>query len=112
MKIAIPVENNMLFTHFGHCPAFALIEVDEAAKKIVSRDDVAAPPHEPGLLPTWLAERGVGLVIAGGIGAKARDLLAEKGVKTIVGAAQATPEAIVSAYLEGKLSIGENCCNH
>jgi predicted Fe-Mo cluster-binding NifX family protein len=34
-----------------------------------------APEHQPGLLPLWLKERGVNVVIAGGIGSRAMDLL-------------------------------------
>ncbi|MDD3370668.1 MAG: NifB/NifX family molybdenum-iron cluster-binding protein [Alphaproteobacteria bacterium] len=112
MKIAIPVENNQLFSHFGHCPAFALIEIDETSKKILSRTDLDAPPHEPGLLPPWLAERGVNLVVAGGIGARASDLFAKNGIKVISGVASASPEAIVSDFLSGTLKTGANCCNH
>jgi predicted Fe-Mo cluster-binding NifX family protein len=112
MKIAIPVENNQLFPHFGHCPSFALIEVDDQAKNIVLRTDVEAPPHEPGFLPSWLAERGVNLVLAGGIGARAVELFSKNGIQVIVGVPLASPEALVSDFLSGKLRTGANCCTH
>ncbi len=112
MKIAIPVENGMLFTHFGHCPAFALLDANEQEKKITGQTEVAAPPHEPGLLPPWLAKQGVTLVMAGGIGARACDLFAQNGIKVIAGVSPASPEAIVTDYLDGKLATGANCCNH
>ncbi len=112
MKIAIPVENNKLFPHFGHCPAFALIEVDEKAKSIKSRSDVQAPPHEPGLLPPWLAKQGVNLIMAGGIGARACDLFSQNGIKVIAGVPLESPESLVSDYLNGKLMTGKNSCDH
>ncbi|MCK5555338.1 MAG: ATPase, partial [Alphaproteobacteria bacterium] len=39
MKIAIPVSEGKLFTHFGHCPTFALIDADKEKKRIISRTD-------------------------------------------------------------------------
>ena len=58
MRIAIPLADGKLAMHFGHCERFALVDVDPTEKKILKREDIAAPPHEPGLLPKWLAERG------------------------------------------------------
>ena len=65
MKYAVPVNGDVVSAHFGHCEQFALIEVDEAKKQILKKELVNSPGHEPGLLPQWLAEKGVGLVIAG-----------------------------------------------
>ncbi len=112
MIVAIPISEGKLFPHFGHCAAFAMIEVDQAAKKILGRSDVAAPPHQPGLLPGWLAERGVKLVIAGGLGGRALDLLTQNGIETVVGAPVETPEKLVTDYLAGTLSSGANACDH
>jgi len=86
MKIAIPLAEGKLTMHFGHCASFALIEVDATQKKILKREDVDAPPHQPGLLPPWLAERGANVIIAGGMGQRAQELFAAQGIKVIVGA--------------------------
>lgn len=51
MRIAIPLANGKLAVHFGHCERFALVDADAAEKKIISREDIEAPPHQPGLLP-------------------------------------------------------------
>ena len=64
MRIAIPVANGELAAHFGHCERFVLVEVDPKAQQILRREDIEAPPHEPGLLPPWLAKRGVNMIIA------------------------------------------------
>jgi len=111
MKFAIPVADGMLFGHFGHAPAFALIETD-ANGAITAREDVAAPPHEPGLLPKWLSERGVELVMTGGIGPKAVELLEQKGIAVVTGITGGTPEAVVAAYFAGTLAKGANACTH
>lgn len=112
MKIAIPVAGDVLCQHFGHCERFALIDVDPATGSVTGRNDVTPPPHEPGLLPVWLSEKGANLVIAGGMGARARALLEERGVKVLIGAPAAAPEAIVAAHMAGTLTLGANTCDH
>jgi ATP-binding protein involved in chromosome partitioning len=112
MRIAIPLADGKLAMHFGHCERFALIEVDTAEKKITSREDIEAPPHEPGLLPPWLAERGATIIIAGGMGQRALGLFAGQGIQVVLGAAAETPERLVSDYLAGTLQAGENACDH
>ncbi len=112
MRIAIPVEKGALSAHFGHCQCFALIDVDTAAKRVVGREDVDAPPHEPGLLPAWLAARDVDTIIAGGMGRRAQDLFSQHNIQVIVGTETGTPEALVEAYLAGTLATGANACDH
>ena len=112
MKFAIPLAEGKLAIHFGHCASFALIDVDQATKTILQRNDVDAPPHEPGLLPPWLAERGVKCIIAGGMGQRARELFTAHGIEVTVGAAVETPEKLVTAYLSGTLQVGSNACDH
>jgi len=112
MKIAIPLADGKLCVHFGHCETFALVDADPAARKITGREDVVPPPHEPGLLPKWLAEKGVGMVIAGGMGQRAQGIFAEQGIKTLVGAPVDSPEKLVEAYLAGNLQAGDNTCDH
>jgi len=112
MRIAIPLANGKLSMHFGHCECFALVDVDPDQKKIVGREDIDAPPHQPGLLPPWLAERGATMIIAGGMGQRAQDLFTEQGVKVLVGAPAETPEKLVADFLAETLQVGENVCDH
>lgn len=112
MKVAVPVSGGRLCAHFGHCDSFAVIEVDRAKGEILSRADLQAPPHEPGLLPRWLAKEGVRLVIAGGMGSRARGLFSENGMEVITGAPSESPEEIVRRYLAGTLVTGDNACDH
>lgn len=111
MIIAIPLEDGKLNPHFGHCASFALIQTD-AANAVTERCDIEAPPHVPGLLPEWLSERGVNLVIAGGMGARAVDLFGQKGVTVVTGAPVDTPERLVAAYFRETLKTTANACNH
>jgi predicted Fe-Mo cluster-binding NifX family protein len=98
--------------HFGHCEKFALIDVDSESKKIVKQEEIDAPPHEPGLLPRWLGERDVEVIIAGGMGQRAQDLFREQRISVVVGAPSQGIEQIVEAYLAGALQTGANACTH
>ncbi|HOF40031.1 MAG TPA: NifB/NifX family molybdenum-iron cluster-binding protein [Candidatus Hydrogenedentes bacterium] len=112
MKIAIPTTGGQLAAHFGHCDQFAIVEVDPEKKTIVGTTFLTPPPHEPGVLPRWLHEQGANVIIAGGMGQRAQMLFAEQNIQVLVGAASDTPEATVSAYLEGSLVTGGNLCDH
>jgi predicted Fe-Mo cluster-binding NifX family protein len=113
VKIAIPVEGERLCGHFGQCTRFAFFDVDPSSGQIVARNDLPAPEHQPGVLPQWLSEQGTSVVIAGGIGARACDLLEANQVIVISGAPEDDPRALVTSYLGGGLSPDANSCtNH
>lgn len=112
MIIAIPLANGRLALHFGHCEQFALVDADQATKTIRARRDLTPPPHEPGLLPRWLAQQGANVIIAGGMGQRAQALFAEHTITVVIGAPAETPEQLVSAYLAGTLVSGDNVCDH
>ena len=112
MKIAIPVVEGKLCTHFGHCQQFCIINVSEG-NKITAKQMLTPPPHEPGVLPRWLAEQKVNLILAGGMGHKAQELFAQNGIKVIVGVqGSLTPEEATEAYLNNTLQTGDNACSH
>jgi predicted Fe-Mo cluster-binding NifX family protein len=112
MKIAIPLADGKLSLHFGHCEKFALVDVDPATQRILKREDVEAPPHQPGLLPAWLAERGANVIISGGMGQRAQGLFASQGIEVVIGAPADLPERLIEEYLAGTLQTGENVCDH
>lgn len=112
MKIAIPVVDGQLCLHFGHCAHFALVDVDEATKKITAQKLVEPPPHEPGVLPKWLHEQGATVILAGGMGSRAQDLFAQNGIQVVVGCPLGDPETLVGIFLSGKLVTGDNTCDH
>ena len=111
MKIAIPVVEGLLSLHFGHCESFAILDVDVENKQILSNKEVTAPAHEPGVLPRWLGELDVNMIITGGMGLRAKDMFTARAIDVIVGATAQAPETIVKRYMEGALSSGENACN-
>jgi predicted Fe-Mo cluster-binding NifX family protein len=112
MRIAIPIANGLLAQHFGHCEKFAFVDVDPATRQITASAEVDAPEHQPGLLPPWLRERGVNLVIAGGMGARAHAMFQAASIKVLIGAPAGNAGDIVRQYLDGTLVTGENACDH
>jgi ATP-binding protein involved in chromosome partitioning len=112
MRYALPVSGGVVSAHFGHCEHFALFDIDEPGKKIISKELVASPAHQPGLLPAWLAEQGVSLVIAGGMGSHAQSLFQQNRIGVVVGVSESEPEEAVLKYLEGNLDSGANICDH
>lgn len=110
MKIAIPLAGGCLADHFGHCEQFALIDANPDTKAILQITRVTPPPHEPGLLPRWLHEQGVQVIIAGGMGQRALSLFAENGITVRSGLPGRTAEESAKAFLEGGLSSGPAAC--
>ena len=110
-RIAIPVTQGVLSSHFGHCEVFAIFDVD-SENKVTGRNDVTPPPHEPGTFPAWLREQGANIIIAGGMGSRAQNLFNENGIEVIVGAPTIDPEHVLEGYLNGNLETGGNLCDH
>ena len=112
MRIACPVAAGKLCLHFGHCEKFAFVDVNPDDKSIIGTQELEPPVHAPGVLPRWLAENKVNVVIASGMGQRAQALFTEQGIEVLVGAPVESPEAAVEQYLAGTLQIGSNICDH
>jgi len=112
MRYAVPVTDGKLAAHFGHCSHFALFDVDETIMAIVSKEVIMSPGHEPGFLPAWLAEEGISVVIAGGMGSRAQDIFRENHIQVVIGVRSDDPEGIVLDYIKGTLEAGDNICDH
>jgi len=108
--IAIPLENGALCAHFGHCQTFAIVAVEN--KVITNIKEVTPPEHVPGLYPKWVAQFGVTDVIAGGMGQKAIDLFHEQKINAFVGAPTKAARELVTDFIDNKLSLTANFCNH
>ena len=109
-KAAVPVAGGVLCNHFGHCEKFAVMHVFDG--EVGAMELHVPPPHEPGVLPRWLGELGVNLIIAGGMGQRALGLFTEQGITVITGAPNLPPEALMQQYLAGSLMTGPNVCDH
>lgn len=111
-RFAIPCEGGQIATHFGHTQQFAFFDVDPDEGRIVKEEMVDAPPHQPGLLPAWLAEHGTNVVLAAGMGSRAIGLFNQQGIKAVVGVTGNDLRKVVEDYIAGTLSTGTNVCDH
>ncbi len=112
IRFAVPTAQGKLCLHFGHCECFTLIDINEETKEITRNEALTPPAHEPGVLPRWLHEQQVNIVISGGMGQRAQMLFAQNDIKVLTGATVGKPEDIVTAYLNKTLEIGDNICDH
>jgi len=91
---------------------FAIFDIDDNTKKVINRKDETPPAHEPGVLPQWLHENNVSVIIAGGMARRTQQLFAQNDIKVVIGAPSGTPEELVSAYLQDTLQIRDNISDH
>lgn len=113
MKVAIAAEKEAgvfyVTEHFGHCASFILYQVENGEAKEV--EEVENPGHQPGFLPEFLGGKGIDLVIAGGMGARAIELFNAKGIKVITGAAGEVSK-VMADFAGGRLETSGSTCNH
>lgn len=107
MKIAVAADQGMVTEHFGHCEGFMIFEIE--GKEIIKEEMTPNPGHRPGFLPVFLHEKGVEIIISGGMGGGAVDLFNEKGIRVIVGAKGEAKE-VVEKYLSGDLEYSGSIC--
>ncbi len=85
---------------------------DTENNQILKSETIANPGHRPGFLPNFLADRGVNVIISGGMGGGAVEIFNERNIEVIVGAKGNAKDA-VEAYLQGSLkSTGSVCHEH
>jgi len=109
LKLALATDGNQVAAHFGHCPEYTLVEVENGEVK--TQLTIPNPGHQPGFLPAYLSELKVTHVIAGGMGARAQELFAARGISTIVGA-QGPVSEVIRDFLTGRLVAGPSLCSH
>ncbi|MDP3447495.1 MAG: NifB/NifX family molybdenum-iron cluster-binding protein [Eubacteriales bacterium] len=108
MKIAVASEGANVTEHFGHCESFIVFEAENGA--IVLQESVVNPGHKPGFLPNFLADRGVNVIISGGMGGGAVEIFNERKVEVVVGAS-GEARAAVEQYLKGELKTTGSVCH-
>lgn len=110
MKIAVASDGKHVSGHFGHCEGFTVYEAEN--NKATKKDFVQNPGHKPGVLPVFLKDQGVNVIIAGGMGQMAQQLFNENSIEVVVGA-QGNCDDVVEQYVKGELkSTGSVCTEH
>jgi len=114
MKIAVSAENNQgensaVAHHFGRCPFFALVEVDQDEIKSVSViENPFYAGHQPGQVPGFIKEQNADVMLSGGMGGRAIQFFSQFGIDTATGASGTVKQA-VTEFLAGNLSGTASC---
>jgi predicted Fe-Mo cluster-binding NifX family protein len=113
-KISIPItQSNDVDEHFGHSQFFGVYTISEANEIV----DIKTIPSSEGCgcrsnIAGVLAGEGVTIMLAGGIGGGAINVLNNFGIQVIRGCTGNATE-LAHQFIEGKISdSGESCASH
>lgn len=109
MRVAIATEATDVAAHFGRCPAYTLVDIEDGS--VVKKEVVENPGHEPGAIPQFLHDRGADQVVCGGMGPRAAEMFAGMGIGVIAGITGGVDTAI-DRLLAGTLIGGDSLCTH
>ena len=100
VRIAVPFLAGQIFGHFGRTKQFAMFDIE--GKKVVSNQLVAVGGEFCTALADFLKNRGVNVVICGGISADESHALSNAGIEFVANV-QGNVRHAVEEYLMGTL---------
>lgn len=111
MRIAVAAdESGEIFQHFGHTRFFAVYDIKDG--KVSSHSMIDAEGSGHSALGGFLRENNVDLLICGGIGGGAKNVLTEAGIELVSGVSGSIEEAVQN-FIEGKLHDDPDAeCDH
>lgn len=107
MRIAISTDGDSVSLHFGRCPSFTIVDIED--KEVKSKEVVDNPGHHPGFIPQFLHEKGVEYIIAGGMGMRAQGFFQQYGIKTILGIDGKVGD-VIENIVKGELQGSDSLC--
>jgi len=114
MRIAFASEENkglssMLAHHFGRCPYYVFIDVDnKKIKNVETKENPFFNKHESRVVPKFIADEKANVIIAGGMGPMAIEWFEKLKVKPITTAPREI-KSVLDDYLSGRISKAESC---
>jgi len=109
MRIAIATDGNFVSEHFGRCPFYTIVDIEEG--NVIKKEVIENPGHQPGFIPQFLHERKVECIICGGMGTRAKGFFDQFGIQTLVGISGSIDE-VIEKFKNGTLKGTESFCNH
>jgi predicted Fe-Mo cluster-binding NifX family protein len=113
MKIAVPVtKENQIESHFGHCESYKVFTISEqneisGVKNVESPQGCGCKSN----IASVLALDGVSVMLAGGIGGGAINVLNNSGIEVIRGCSGDAIE-VVRLFIDGQVKDSGNTCYH
>jgi len=114
MRIAISTRDkrgldSKVSLHFGRCPYYVLVDVEEDDIKAVQViDNPHHKNHQPGMVPAFIQSQNVDVMLSGGMGQKAIRHFQQHGIETATGA-NGTVRTTLESYLAGELHGAAPC---
>jgi len=114
MKIAVPVtKNNQIDDHFGHCAFYSVFSISiekqiTGIETIASQQGCGCKSNIAGIL----SDKGVTVMLAGGIGGGAIQVLQSWGIEVVRGCSGDASETVMQ-YISGSIAdSGKSCETH
>jgi len=113
MKIALPsTRENNIDGHFGHCEFYTVYTIsDENEITGIQTLDAPCTCGCKSNIAFTLADMGVTVMLAGGMGDGAVNVLNSAGI-TVVRGCSGNVESVVNDYIKGQVTDSGNSCNH
>ncbi len=114
MRIAVSAESkngldSIVSPHFGRCPCFVLVDLDDHDVQDVSGvDNPYYAQHQPGQVPAFVNSLGANVMLTGGMGGRAIMFFQQFGMEGVTGA-YGTVRQSVERYLGGQLKGAAPC---
>ena len=108
MRVAISTDGDYVSAHFGRCPAFTLVDIENG--KTIKREKIDNPGHSPGFIPHFLHEKGVKCIVCGGMGTRAAGFFNEYGIDIITGVEDKIDDVVEKLEKE-MLESGPSLCS-
>lgn len=109
MRIAISCDAGIVSEHFGRCEKYVIVEL--VGGEVRNRSDLKNPGHEPEFLPRSLKEKGVEVLITGGLGPRALKLFDSYKIRVVVTLSKKVDE-VIEDFRKGELQERANPCEH
>jgi predicted Fe-Mo cluster-binding NifX family protein len=113
IKIAIPTNGNLVDSHFGHCEMYTLISANDNLQ--ITGSEILPSPAGCGCksdIAGIFQKLGVKVMLAGGIGEGAIQVLNRHGIEVVRGCT-GDVKILAEKYLQGNLTdSGVSCAQH
>jgi predicted Fe-Mo cluster-binding NifX family protein len=95
--------------HFGRCPYYALVDVqDGQISSVQTVPNPYFPDHVPGVIPQFIHSQGADVMLTGGMGYRAVNFFEQFGIRPVTGASGTVRQAL-EAFLQGQLAGTAPC---
>ena len=114
MRIAVSAEkknylDSVVSPHFGRCPCFVLVDLDDHdVQDVEAVDNPYYGHHQPGQVPAFVNSLGADVMLTGGMGGGAITFFQQFGIEGVTGA-YGTVRQSVERYLGGELKGAAPC---